>query len=207
MNPAQAEATEDIAQMVGAGAEDLASWLEVEMPLAHFDALVAIGLGGNEVGNPAAPYAAHFERAAAIGLPSVPHAGETEGAHSVRSAVEDLGAVRIGHGLRCLEDPSLVELLVERGEHVLDLLPLGRHFFDQVGQRETHRVEEIAGDHDAQRRALLVAHRRLRQALEGPVEIGLAEAAAAAVAVAHRPQCISQSKGIRAPGRATARWP
>ncbi len=50
--------------------------------------LVAIGLGGYEVGFPAAPYAPHFERARAIGLHSVPHAGETEGADSVRQAVE-----------------------------------------------------------------------------------------------------------------------
>lgn len=101
------------------------------------DGLVAIGLGGNEVGNPAAPYAANFERAAAIGLPAVPHAGETEGAHSVRSAVDDLGAVRIGHGVRCLEDPELVGLLVERGV-LLEICPTSNDLLQVVGHIDDH---------------------------------------------------------------------
>ena len=79
------------------------------------DGLVGIGLGGYEVGFPAAPYAEQFARGRAIGLRSVPHAGETEGADSVRSAIDDLGAVRIGHGVRCLEDPALVSRLVDEG--------------------------------------------------------------------------------------------
>ena len=54
------------------------------------DGLVGIGLGGYEVGFPAAPYAEHFARARALGLHAVPHAGETEGADSVRQAVDDL---------------------------------------------------------------------------------------------------------------------
>lgn len=76
------------------------------------DGIVGIGLGGYEVGFPAAPYAQHFARARALGLP---HAGETEGADSVRQAIDDLGAVRIGHGVRALEDPALVGQIVEAG--------------------------------------------------------------------------------------------
>lgn len=79
------------------------------------DGLVGIGLGGYEVGFPAAPYADHFARAAALGLHSVPHAGETEGAESVRQAVDDLGAERIGHGVRVLEDDELTQRLVDDG--------------------------------------------------------------------------------------------
>lgn len=79
------------------------------------EGLVAIGLGGYEVGFPAAPYAPHFARARAIGLHSVPHAGETEGPESVRQAVVDLHAERIGHGVRAIEDPVLIEQLAERG--------------------------------------------------------------------------------------------
>lgn len=79
------------------------------------DGIVGIGLGGYEVGFPAAPYAQHFARARALGLASLPHAGETEGADSVRQAIDDLGAVRIGHGVRALEDPALVGQIVEAG--------------------------------------------------------------------------------------------
>jgi aminodeoxyfutalosine deaminase len=78
------------------------------------EGLVALGLGGYEVGFPAAPYAEHFARARAFGLPGVPHAGETEGPESVRQALHDLGAVRIGHGIRAIEDAALVAELAER---------------------------------------------------------------------------------------------
>ena len=79
------------------------------------DGIVGIGLGGYEVGFPAAPYAEHFARARASGLASLPHAGETEGADSVRQAIDVLGAVRIGHGVRALEDPALIEQIAETG--------------------------------------------------------------------------------------------
>jgi aminodeoxyfutalosine deaminase len=79
------------------------------------DGLVGIGLGGYEVGFPAAPYADHFARATALGLHSLPHAGETEGADSVRQAVDDLGAERIGHGVRVLEDAELTKRLADTG--------------------------------------------------------------------------------------------
>lgn len=79
------------------------------------DGLIGIGLGGYEVGFPAAPYAEHFARARALGLHSLPHAGETEGADSVRQAVDDLAAERIGHGVRVLEDPELTRRLADTG--------------------------------------------------------------------------------------------
>ena len=106
------------------------------------DGLVAIGLGGYEVGFPAAPYAEHFARARAIGLPAVPHAGETEGADSVRQAVELLGAVRIGHGVRCLEDPSLVETLVERGI-MLEVCPTSNDLLQVVDRLEDHPLPQL----------------------------------------------------------------
>ena len=78
------------------------------------DGVVALGLGGPEVGNPPEKFQAAFDRARAAGLPSVPHAGETVGAASIWGALRALGAVRIGHGVRCLEDPALVEELRAR---------------------------------------------------------------------------------------------
>jgi adenosine deaminase len=78
------------------------------------DGVVALGLGGSEVGNPPEKFQAAFDRARAAGLPSVPHAGETVGAASIWGALRALGAVRIGHGVRCLEDPALVEELRAR---------------------------------------------------------------------------------------------
>jgi adenosine deaminase len=79
------------------------------------DNVVALGLGGYEIGNPAAAYREEFARARALGLGSVPHAGETDGPASVRAALDELGADRIGHGVRSVEDPALVAELADRG--------------------------------------------------------------------------------------------
>jgi adenosine deaminase len=76
--------------------------------------VVGFGLGGLEAGNPPELFAEAFALARAAGLAAVPHAGEVAGAESVRGAVETLRATRIGHGVRCLEDPTLVALLRER---------------------------------------------------------------------------------------------
>ncbi len=76
--------------------------------------VVAFGLGGYEVGAPPEPFAHAFTEAKAAGLLSVPHAGETEGAASVWGAVRDLQADRLGHGVRAIEDPALLQLLHEK---------------------------------------------------------------------------------------------
>jgi len=75
---------------------------------------VALGLGGYEVGNPPEKFTDSFQMAAEAGLASVPHAGETAGPGSIWGALNALGAVRIGHGVRCLEDPALVATLRDR---------------------------------------------------------------------------------------------
>lgn len=106
------------------------------------DGLVAIGLGGYEVGFPAQPYGPQFDRARAIGLHSVPHAGETEGAPSVQAAVDVLGAERIGHGVRCLEDPALVDQLVERGT-MLEVCPTSNDLLQVIATLDEHPLPDL----------------------------------------------------------------
>jgi adenosine deaminase len=77
--------------------------------------VVGFGLSNNEVLGPAATFAQAFRIARAAGLASVPHAGELAGAESVRAAVEHLGASRVGHGVRAVEDPETLALLADRG--------------------------------------------------------------------------------------------
>lgn len=84
--------------------------------------IIALGLGGPEVGNPPELFIEAFERAFAAGLPSLPHAGETEGPASIWGALNSLHAVRIGHGVRCLEDPVLAAYLREN-QVPLDVSP------------------------------------------------------------------------------------
>lgn len=78
------------------------------------DGVIGIGLGGEER-FPPEPYAEIFREGRARGLRSIPHAGETHGPASIRGAIEALGAERIGHGIRILEDPDLVAEVRARG--------------------------------------------------------------------------------------------
>ncbi|HET9898050.1 MAG TPA: adenosine deaminase [Streptosporangiaceae bacterium] len=83
--------------------------------------VVGVGLGGSEA-HPPAPFKAVFARAKDAGLGSVPHAGENGGPVSIRSALTALGADRIRHGIRAVQDQALVTELAERGI-VLDVCP------------------------------------------------------------------------------------
>jgi aminodeoxyfutalosine deaminase len=106
------------------------------------DGLVGIGLGGYEVGFPAAPYADDFARGRALGLHPVPHAGETEGAESVRSAIDDLGAERVGHGVRSLEDPELVKRIADLGV-MLEVCPTSNALLGVVDSAENHMLPQL----------------------------------------------------------------
>ena len=84
--------------------------------------VIAIGLGGEEALYPPEQFASAFARAREGGLASVPHAGEVAGPASIRGALDALGADRIRHGIRALDDPELVAELAER-RIVLDVCP------------------------------------------------------------------------------------
>jgi adenosine deaminase len=86
---------------------------ELDALLAHRDGLVAIDLAGDEGNFPARLFIEHFRRAREAGLGVTIHAGEAAGAESIWSAIRDLGATRIGHGVRATEDPALLDYLAE----------------------------------------------------------------------------------------------
>lgn len=78
--------------------------------------VVALSIDGNEAaaGRTGPRFAEAFRRAGAAGLRRTVHAGESSGPEGVRDAIELLGADRIDHGVRAIEDPELVGLLVDR---------------------------------------------------------------------------------------------
>jgi adenosine deaminase/aminodeoxyfutalosine deaminase len=75
--------------------------------------VAGFGIGGDEARGPARLYRDVFEHVRAAGLAAVPHGGETTGPESVWEALE-CGARRIGHGIRAVDDPALLEELKRR---------------------------------------------------------------------------------------------
>ena len=75
-------------------------------------------------------------------MPSVPHAGETMGPESIWGALNDLHAVRIGHGVRCLEDMSLVKELRDR-QIPLEVCPTSNVCLKVVRNMESHPLPKL----------------------------------------------------------------
>lgn len=78
------------------------------------EGVVAFDLAGGEKGNPASKHAEAFRYAREHNLAVTVHAGEGDGAESVRQAVHICGANRIGHGTRLIEDPELTQYVNDR---------------------------------------------------------------------------------------------
>lgn len=103
----------------------------------HGDGVVGIDLAGQEDGYSGLPFRDLFEEAKAGGLGVTIHAGEWSGADSVREAVEQLGADRIGHGIRSIEDDGVIALLRERGT-TLEVCPQSNVDSGAVAGYESH---------------------------------------------------------------------
>ncbi|MDG0813261.1 adenosine deaminase [Cohnella rhizosphaerae] len=76
--------------------------------------VAAVDLAGDEASHPAEKFRGTFAAAREAGIPITIHAGEAAGPFNIREAVEGLGAMRIGHGIRLREDPGLLDWIRER---------------------------------------------------------------------------------------------
>jgi adenosine deaminase len=83
--------------------------------LAHRDSITALDLAGDELGFPGSQFLSHFTRARDAGLRITVHAGEAAGAESIWQAIRELGAERIGHGVKAVEDPALMDFMAKHG--------------------------------------------------------------------------------------------
>ena len=106
------------------------------------DGVVALGLGGVEAGYSAEKFKAVFERARAAGLARTPHAGETGGPESIWAVVRAFDATRIGHGVRCLEDPALVEFLHAR-QIPLEVCPSSNVCLGVASSMDAHPLPQL----------------------------------------------------------------
>lgn len=96
--------------------------------------VTAMDLAGAEALFPTAKYLGLFEQAKQMGIPYTIHAGEADGAESVRLAIE-AGAKRIGHGVRSMEEEAVVTMLQESGI-TLEMCP--------TSNRQTHALSDMS---------------------------------------------------------------
>ncbi|MDP9227878.1 MAG: adenosine deaminase [Actinomycetota bacterium] len=103
--------------------------------------VVGFNLAGDEANYPAGHFAEAFAMAAEAGLGCTVHAGEWDGPQSVWAALE-LPITRIGHGVRAIEDPALVEELARR-EIVLECCPTSNVVLGLYGSYEDHPLPSL----------------------------------------------------------------
>jgi adenosine deaminase len=107
----------------------------LEQALPHRDKIIGVGLDSSELGHPPEKFARVFARARDLGLHLVAHAGEEGPPSYIASALDVLHVERIDHGVRCLDDPALVQRLV-RERMALTVCPLSNiklRVFDTMG--------------------------------------------------------------------------
>lgn len=86
---------------------------ELNALLAHKESITALDLAGDELGFPGHLFREHFTRARDAGWRITVHAGEAAGPESIWQAIRELGAERIGHGVKAVEDPALMDYLAK----------------------------------------------------------------------------------------------
>jgi adenosine deaminase len=123
-------------------AADAQATLEEALP--HKDRIRAVGLDSSEVGHPPAKFVEVFDRARNEGFLTVAHAGEEGPPEYIREALDLLKVERIDHGVRSLEDPALVERLVE-AQTPLTVCPLSNvklRVFDTLADHNLGKLLE-----------------------------------------------------------------
>lgn len=111
----------------------------------HLEGVIAVGLDSSEVGYPPEIYEGAFAYARALGLRAVAHAGEEGPPEYVIGALDTLGAERIDHGVRSLEDDALVERL-RREQIPLTVCPLSNvalRVVDRVADHPLPRMMDV----------------------------------------------------------------
>jgi adenosine deaminase len=104
--------------------------------------ILAIGMGGPEVGNPPSKFLRFFRACREAGFRITVHAGEEGPASYVREAVELLGVDRVDHGNACLDDPVLVRRMAEIGVP-LTVCPLSNLRLKGVSSLEAHPLRRL----------------------------------------------------------------
>jgi len=108
------------------------------------DGLVALDLAGNEAEFPSEPFYGIFKEARQAGLHVTIHAGEWGPARHIKEAIENLGAERVGHGVRVLEDENITALARER-QTAFEVCITSNYQSGVVESLETHPLMKMFG--------------------------------------------------------------
>ncbi len=114
----------------------------LERALPYRDVITGIGLDSAEAGHPPGVFAAVFARARAAGLHAVAHAGEEGPSAYIREALDELGVVRIDHGVRAVDDPALVARLA-REQVALTMCPLSNLHLQVTPDLALHPLKRL----------------------------------------------------------------
>lgn len=114
----------------------------LEEALPHRDRIDAVGLDSSEVGHPPSKFAEVFARARDEGFLAVAHAGEEGPPSYILEALDLLQVRRIDHGVRCLEDPDLVERLADE-QMPLTVCPLSNVKLRVFDTLEAHNLKAL----------------------------------------------------------------
>jgi adenosine deaminase len=118
----------------------------IDLALAHGEAICGVDLAGDEGRFPPERFEAVFARAREASIPVTIHAGEAGPAQHVRTAIESLGAVRIGHGVAVASDPEVLALVRDRGI-VLEMCPTSNWLTGAVqGSPDNHPLLQLHRD-------------------------------------------------------------
>ncbi|MEH0670600.1 adenosine deaminase [Vibrio owensii] len=108
----------------------------------HKDKIIGVGLDSSELGHPPEKFKRAFQQAKEAGLLTVAHAGEEGPAQNIIDSVEMLGVSRVDHGVRCVEDASLVEALIE-SKMPLTVCPLSNIKLCVFDEMEQHNIVDL----------------------------------------------------------------
>lgn len=119
-----------------------AAMATLEQALPYGDSFVAVGLDSSEKGHPPSKFKAVFDRARAEGFLTVAHAGEEGPPEYIWEALRLLKVSRIDHGVRCVEDPALVDYLAEH-QIPLTVCPLSNVKLCVFDRMEQHNLKQL----------------------------------------------------------------
>ena len=113
--------------------------------IANKDTLLGMDLANDEANFPGGPFAGLFRKAREAGLRLTVHAGESDiptSSQSIRSALDELGAERLGHGVQIYKDPALMEEVARRGV-MLELCPTSNILTKSIGSMPAYPIRAI----------------------------------------------------------------